>query len=306
MTTSKKTLSRRQMLTTAGLTVGGGLLAIHGTQSQAENSQPSTTTSTTIQTNAFLENDSPTVPYTPISSKEAAALAYQSYSEGLCMYSTFKGIVSLVAKKQQLPIPTAFYNLFKYGYGGCAGWGSLCGVCNGAAAAMGLFCEDKKIRDQMITELFRWYESADLPTYVPAGSSDKDFPRSVAGSILCHPSTNQWSRAAKVSVFSPERKERCGRLAADVAKKAVEILNAQYAADKDSLTSKQTDQAPAQPLEKLDPPDSCIACHSTPGGQPGSFVAEAPKTTTKMDCSKCHYMPPGHPESMGTQMPIFK
>lgn len=306
MMTSKPFLSRRQMLTTAGLTVGGGLLAIHGTGSQAEDSQASTATSTAADTNAFFEDDSPSLPYSPIASKEAAALAYQSYAEGSCMYATFKGIVSLVAKKQQLPIPAAFYNLFKYGHGGCAGWGSLCGTCNGAAAAMGLFCDDKQTRDKMITELFRWYESTDLPTFVPAGASDKNFPSSVAGSILCHPSTSQWARAAKMSVFSPARKERCKRLAANVAKKTVEILNAQHAADKESLGSKHADQAMPSSPRQLGPPDSCIACHSTPGGRPGSFAAEAPKTTTKMNCSKCHYMPPGHPESMGANMPTFK
>ena len=257
----------------------------------------------------FLENDSPNgFPIHRSPRKKRAALAYQSYSEGLCMYSTFKGIVSLVAKKQQLPIPTAFYNLFKYGYGGCAGWGSLCGVCNGAAAAMGLFCEDKKIRDQMITELFRWYESADLPTLCPGWFVRQRFPpRSVAGSILCHPSTNQWSRAAKVSVFSPERKERCGRLAADVAKKSGRNSQRPICRGQRQL-NEQTNGTKLLPNHWKSSTRPIRASRATrpPVVNPAPLCRKLPKTTTKMDCSKCHYMPPGHPESMGTQMPIFK
>lgn len=318
MTKSKKPISRRRMLTVTGLTVGGGLLAIHSGKGQADDSQTDVKEASSNKTNADKANtDKPTaaepksllsgeeqmVHYAPISSKEAASRAYEAFAEGSCMYAVVKGVVSLVAEKKRSAISPMFYNLFKYGHGGCGGWGSLCGTCNGAAAVMGLFCEEKKTCDKMIAELFRWYESAVLPEYAPASSTDKNFPTSVSESILCHASTSQWARVAKVSVFSPARKERCKRLAADVAKKTVEILNAQHAADKESMEGKKVGKASDSTADRafgpMGPPDSCIACHSTPGGRPGSYAAEAPKTVTKMNCSKCHYMPPGHPESMG-------
>lgn len=298
-----RSISRRQMLTTTGLTVGGGLLAIHGNRGQADETKSNEGQVAATTSDAILGSSESMTHYTQISSKKAADLTYQLFPEGSCMYAVVRGIISLVAEKKQTTISPMFYNLFKYGHGGCAGWGSLCGACNGAAAVMGLFCNDKKTCDAMVTELFRWYESTMLPEYVPAGATSTDYPTSVSESILCHASTNQWCRAAKVDVFSPERKERCMRLAADVTKKTVEILNVQYATDPQSMQAKKADEAAGQDACPMGPPDSCIACHSTPGGEPDSFQAEAPKTVTKMNCTKCHYMAPGHPESMGPQMP---
>lgn len=294
-----KSISRRQMLTATGLTLGGGLLAVHGSQGQADEEKADAAKGATVtESKPLLGGEDQMAHYTPISSKKAADLTYKFFSKGSCMYAVVRGIVSLVAEQKQSAISPMFYNLFKYGHGGCGGWGSLCGTCNGAAAVMGLFCEEKKTRDKMITELFRWYESAVLPEHVPTGTTETDFPTSTSKSILCHISTSQWCKEAKVDAFSSKRKERCKRLAADVAKKTVEILNAQYAADKESLKGKKADEANVA-KDQMGPPNSCIACHSTPGGKPGSYAAEAPKTVSKMNCSKCHYMPPGHPESKG-------
>ena len=284
-----KYISRRQMLATTGLTVGGGLLAVHSNKSQANNNSENTTQQekAEAQTDLLLNSPGGTLQYTPIASNEAAARTYQLYPEGSCMYAVAKGIISTFADSTQATISPVFYNMFKYGHGGCGGWGSLCGACNGAAAVLGLFCEDKKVRDGMLSELFRWYESTLLPEYAPGNSTDTEFPVSAAKSILCHMSTNEWCTEADEDVFSKARKERCGRLSADVAKKTVEILNTHYAANQanteDQKAACKADQAAC-------PADSCVECHSTRNDEP------SPKVSTKMDCSKCHEVETDHPK----------
>lgn len=82
--------------------------------------------------------------------------------------------------------------------------------------------------EPLVDALFGWYEKTALPDFVPAGTKFKNVP-SVAGSPLCHASIANWCKASGKKSYSAERKERCGVLAAAVARKAVALLDEQAA-----------------------------------------------------------------------------
>ena len=269
-------ITRRQALSVAGLTLGAGAF-------------------TTGFASSSLAESTFSPKYIPVSPEKAAALAYDTFPQGACMFATIKSIVTLVAEKNHSAVPPVYFDMFKYGHGGCGMWGTLCGTCNGGAAVIGLFHQDKIVRDGLIGRLFRWYESTELPCFVPLLHKDKPFPKASAQSVLCHLSIDSWCKEADEEPFSSKQKERCRRLAADVAKKVVEILNDQHEKEKGhkELQAK-TSSPPCDAAEQ--PPQSCIACHSTPGKQQVDGAKAAPKSIAKMNCATCHEMKANHPE----------
>jgi hypothetical protein len=216
------------------------------------------------------------IVYKPADPSKVADYAYELYSEGSCMYAAVKSVLSMTIAK---PVPI-YYDMFRYGHGGCGGQGSLCGACNGIAAAIGFYIADKKECAAMIAEVFRWYETTNLPMHKPAGF-DKDTATSASGSTLCHISMTKWSKAAGKSPFSSERKTRCARLTADTAAKTVELLNEYFSGSQKSV--KQT-YAKKQP--------SCAPCHMK--DIKSGKLSKSPKVKVKMDCTPCHTDP--HPD----------
>lgn len=204
-----------------------------------------------------------------------ADAAYELYPAGSCMYAVFGSVIHALAEKMGEPYRSFPIEMMRYGSGGLGGWGSLCGVVNGATALFGLFhhAEEKEQREKLIAELCTWYESTPLPQYTPAASKPVDANEtSVAGSVLCHVSVDQWQRATGFGPFEAEKKQRCRRLAADGARKVVEILNRKF-----------DDRCEFAGLE----PDvqSCVDCHGRAG------VGDA---SVKMRCSTCHQLPEKH------------
>ncbi len=55
--------------------------------------------------------------------------------------------------------------------------------------------------------------------------SDVEFPQSVAGSVNCNISKQQWLKVSGYAPNSNEQRERCGRITGDMAAKAAELLN---------------------------------------------------------------------------------
>ncbi len=107
----------------------------------------------------------------------------------------------------------------------------------GSGAAVQMVSKEKKDWVRIGQILFRWYESTKLPTeisnryasnhqfLVPKYKSDKILPQSVSHSIFCHVSVGRWCETSGYASGSPERSERCARIAGDVVAKAVELLN---------------------------------------------------------------------------------
>ncbi len=126
----------------------------------------------------------------------------------------------------------------------------------------------------MVNELYRWYEVTKLPIYNPgdlAQGVKGDLPNNASGSVLCHISVSKWCAANKIEATSKARSERCGRLTADVAYKAVEIFNAKIEQGKNYKGTFAVQPAVS----------GCGECHQTKGN-------DANWAKGVMDCTPCH------------------
>ncbi|MDG5800290.1 C-GCAxxG-C-C family protein [Marinilabiliaceae bacterium ANBcel2] len=204
-----------------------------------------------------------------------AEFAYQQYSNGSCMYAVFASVVMQLSDKYGEPYKSFPYHIFRYGHGGIAGYGTICGALNGASAVLGLFIADRDVLDRVVTDIFQWYEKTPLPLFKPRKpANDFILPAFATDSVLCHVSNTSWSKMAGVKVDSDERKERCRRLSCDVAAKVVTALN-------DISLNKYIGNKYAN--ENV---NSCLACHGKSGKLDDSFG--------KMDCNSCHKESVGH------------
>lgn len=263
-----KKVTRRQLLGSVSLTAGASLLAgcgetLHGSPLQEKTSS------------AEQSKNKPSKPgertgnqwrYVRLDPAVVAAEAYRLMPEGGCMYGLFAAIITTMSKTQGEPFSSFPVHMMKYGVGGVGLWGSLCGTINGGAAIIGLFERDKGRQEKLIAQLFSWYEAAELPGYQPhKGGDSSGILKSVAGSVLCHVSASKWCKIAGSEVGSPEMKERCRRLTADVAFKTVELLNANQ-------------QSPCEFAGPNAEVKSCLSCHGK----------DLHDTMGQMRCNSCH------------------
>ena len=225
--------------------------------------------------------------YEPVDEERVRELAYYTFYNGGCCYGAFEGMIAVMREFMGGDfdlIPTV---MMRFGGGGVAGFGSICGTLNGAAAAINLMLPNSEA-NPLITELLSWYAATMLPTAetnayamdnptLPEGKTQLftgDLGQSIAGGNLCHMSVTNWSRATGLGSGSNERKERCARLTADIAVKAIELLTANY-----NGTFVAQFGLPADNV-------NCRTCHKE-GTDPlyGEF------TNGKMDCGICHIDP---------------
>lgn len=205
---------------------------------------------------------------------ECAQVAYEGYwhNDYACGYGAFYSIIGLMAEKYGAPYNQFPFTMLEANKAGVSGWGTICGALYGAAAAFALFWPRKE-RDAMVSELFRWYEKTALPIYNP-GEAAQGFkgaiPSNVANSVLCHVSVSRWCYEHKKEESSKERSERCGRITADVTRKAIEIINAKIDAGKDWKGAFAKQESVAY----------CGECHAS--------GKESDIQKGKMDCAPCH------------------
>ncbi|OGR04849.1 MAG: hypothetical protein A2511_15365 [Deltaproteobacteria bacterium RIFOXYD12_FULL_50_9] len=163
-------------------------------------------------------------PYQKIDPKEAGQIAYEGWYKAFCSYGVASGILVPLQKKIGEPYTNLPVEGLRLGEGGTVGWGTLCGSLLGATVAVG-FVAPYDVGKQIINELLKWYSDTELPLYVPARPRAEVKIQTVSASPLCHISVGKWTDAAQKSLGSPERKERCARITADVAMKTVMMLN---------------------------------------------------------------------------------
>ncbi len=203
-------------------------------------------------------------PYHPLDPEAVARRAYEGYWKGACNYGAAEAIIGELARTVGHPYTLLPVDMFRYGEGGVVGWATLCGALNGAAAAICLVTP-RPAYTALIHELMGWYTTAAFPLYRPAGGVE--LPTSVSGSPLCHVSVTRWCEASGYAEDSKERKERCARLTADVARQAVVLLNDYH---EGRFVARYVAPASIQ---------ACMSCHG-PGG--------LNHTRGKMDCAQCH------------------
>ena len=213
--------------------------------------------------------------YAKIDPMKAADFAYEIYPNGACMYAAVRSLITAVADMRRFVAPASAsmmmefpFHMMRYGNGGIAGTGSICGAFNGATAVIGLFVQDAIAREAMIQELLLYSEQTELPKYKPKEDRFPEMKTSKAESVLCHISNSRWRAVADVQMFSPERGDRCRRLTSDIVIKTAELLNRWHADNACTFA----------PLTQ--PTASCFDCHGRGGTKADTIV--------KMNCASCH------------------
>lgn len=164
-------------------------------------------------------------PYEKIDPQEAGKIAYEDWYKAFCSFGGASGILTPLQKKIGAPYTLLPVEGLRLGEGGTVGWGTLCGSLLGATIAVG-FVAPYDVGKQIVNELLQWYSDAELPLYAPESPKAEVKIKTVSASPLCHISVGKWTSAAGKSLGSPERKDRCARITADVAMKTVALLNA--------------------------------------------------------------------------------
>jgi hypothetical protein len=223
--------------------------------------------------------------YRTLDAEKVARRAYEVYYASGCMEATWWPIVEALAASDLPDAATTWgtlpKNMMRFGGGGVAGWGSLCGTLNGSCAVIAATGAPTKLSD----EAMQYYAETPIPTNgidkaVRAGWTPVagvvaplvNVPTSTAHSQLCHASLSQWTMTTGVADGTREQKDRCGKACYDMVLKTVLMLNA-YHADHTAI-----------PAGKLDPSvaECQTACHTTP-------IAKG-----KMACDSCHDEIPTH------------
>ena len=203
-------MSRRDFLRTAGKAALGAaaLSAVPVSMAAAE------------------ENAAPVWPwkYVQVAKDKLLEHCYKKFYEyGGCGGGCFGGIMDLISEAAGVPYNTIIPGrTFAHAAGGY-GAGSLCGSLGGALAAIGLFCEPADaaaIRD----ELYAWYREHQFPQYQPEFESIT----TVAHSVNCVDSVGTYMAATGYKMSDPERKARCAAVTAEVAVKAITLLNIHF------------------------------------------------------------------------------
>lgn len=160
--------------------------------------------------------------------------------------------------------------MFQHGAAGYGGQGTLCGSLGAGSAIINLVAGDKNFtHNQIIADLINWYAATNFPT--ERFDDICKFPKQIQvtpNSPLCHVSVSTWTMAAGTTVNAPDRKDRCAKVAGEVAFQTVSRLN-------DYAAGKFTPSAPGVSAETA----SCLGCHGPEA---------ANNQNGRMVCASCH------------------
>jgi putative redox-active protein with C_GCAxxG_C_C motif len=216
-------------------------------------------------------------PYRQLDPEDIRKRAHKAYYDGGCCYGAFNALVVALGEIVGEPFTLVPTQMMYYGGGGAAGWGTLCGALNGAAAGINLVV-DRSNANALISELIGWYTTTAFPSTISndyaqahvflVNRNDKILKQNVSGSPLCHTSVSLWCSESGFKASSAERAERCARLTGDVAARSVQLLN-DFTAGQFRATFVAPRSVPG-----------CLGCHDS---AMGNVVA-----SVKMDCQQCH------------------
>lgn len=238
----------------------------------------------TVEVTKEVAKAAPKVPwqYVALDVEQTRKLGHQGFYQGECCYGAFSAILNQLTDKVGFPFDQFPVDAMKFGAGGVAGWGTLCGALLGSATAISLVVAPADAK-KLISELMGWYTQTPFPSetankyaanreyLVKEYKSDQALVQNVSQSPLCHVSVSEWCKASGLASGSKEREERCGRLAGDVAAHTVELLNA-YFAGSFVATYKPSSEAQV-----------CTTCHTK-----GENFAMGNFTQGQGECLLCH------------------
>lgn len=213
-------------------------------------------------------------PFKKLDADEVAGIAYANYMDLFCAATVLKGIFDPLAKSVGGPYATFPVESMKWAHGGVAGWGTVCGTLIGASTAVGFITGDTDTTEAMSNDLMFYYADTVLPVFRPvAGTWAKIKSTTKAGTPLCHISVGRWMQEEGVAFLSNERAERCARVAASIAGKTAEMLNAwdaaggTYAPANKPLANVLTNGITSQ--------NNCTDCHGRDVPKPLTMTAPA-------------------------------
>ncbi|MGC9109426.1 MAG: C-GCAxxG-C-C family (seleno)protein [Caldimicrobium sp.] len=249
-------LSRRSFLILSGV-IGGGLLGGLGRLDE-------------VFAKGMKKQKWPW-PYEKLDPEKTAEIAYNEYYRIACGGAVISAIFPQLAEKIGDPYASFPVDAFFILESGVAGWGTLCGPLAGAAVVANCICGPKISGSEagyiITNNLIDWYANTALPVYKPKNpkANKEGIVQTTSNSPLCHISVGKWMKATGYAFASPERRDRCARVAASVAYQLVLMLNAW----KDGEFNEKMKWTPARDFGIL-AQQNCLECH-------GSNVPEAPK-----------------------------
>lgn len=222
-------------------------------------------------------------PYEKLDPEKTAALAYEEWYRVFCGAAVISSIFGQLREKVGEPYKAFPIDAYIYLEGGQAGWGTICGAPAGANMVFSLIIGPRKplgdntIAHEMCIDIMEWYSQALMPVYMPKNPKvTTELTKTVSNSPLCHVSVGKWMKAANKPLVSPERKDRCARVAASVAYKAVELLN-EWKDGKYESTSEFN----CGKLHGITGQTNCNECHGSKIPQAPQPPPEAPKKEAK-------------------------
>ena len=162
-------------------------------------------------------------PYKKLDPDKIAQITYENWYKDFCTYAVVSAIIGSLQKEVGEPYTSFPVSSTRWGHGGAVGWGTLCGTLTGVGIVTGLIAGIKG--EEILNDVIAWYTQTELPIFKPATPKAEIKNVNKSDSPLCHISVGKWMKKEGVKFFTPERKERCARLSADVAVKTVEFLN---------------------------------------------------------------------------------
>jgi hypothetical protein len=278
----KKQLTRREIITRAGYALGGAatLATLQSCSSKAD-------AATGPQVADFpYEKHLPSGYQLDVAAVKEPA--YHGYYAGGCCHGTYSALLGHLASTAGAPFSLLPLDFGKFGGGGIASYGSICGAVLAGHLVINMVASNGTARAAMMTDLMRWYEGSVFPSYVPSAVDaaetglTKDFSAGnlvnlqvVPGSHLCHASVSGWCMKNGVTASGNDKKARCARLAADVTGKVAEIIN----------TYLTTHAYTAAGLDATS--QSCVGCHPASATGNGT-IGQPPPSATGMACTSCH------------------
>ena len=205
-------------------------------------------------------------PYEKLDPVATAELAYKEWYRVFCGCAVISSVFTQLREKIGEPYKSFPIDAFVFLEGGVVGWGTICGCNAGANIVSNLIIGPRtsgaEAGHQIGADVLEWYCKAALPIYQPKEPKIKDeIVKTISESPLCHVSVGKWMAVADKPLSSPERKDRCARVAASTAYHLVELLNnwkdGQYEAVSEWIPAK-SHGINAQP--------NCMECHA--GGTP--------------------------------------
>lgn len=209
-------------------------------------------------------------PYEKLDPAKTADICYDEWYRIFCGGAVINSIFSQLREKVGEPYTSFPVDAFIFLEGGQVGWGTICGSTAGANIVANMIIGPRIAGAHeghlISTDMMQWYSEANLPIYEPKNPRQKNtLVRTTSESPLCHISVGKWMKKSGYALKSPERKDRCARVAASTAYHLVELLNAW----KDG-TYESTSDFSASSEHGITGQFNCMECH-------GSDVPEPPE-----------------------------